>query len=181
MPDNSSQFPYPYGSDLHSLWGWADRIDALLTDPESGPLNSRSWIVFRPCVSAADALTRLAVEHPQVARGIDADLRRVEERFADLLTEDTRDTRYALAEALGWLSHAILVAVAAVAAAGEPAAGDGGAIAWSQQDTPRRWAKRFGVSEKTFKRHCANGTIRHKKLSDRSYMVGQDDIPTDVG
>jgi hypothetical protein len=50
-------------------------------------------------------------------------------------------------------------------------------IKWSKPDTPQGWAKRFDVSDKTFKRYCSDGKIRHKKLSDRSYQVDTRDIP----
>ena len=49
---------------------------------------------------------------------------------------------------------------------------------WSKADTPKRWAAIFQISERTFKRRCKDGKIRHKKLSDRRYMVANDDLPT---
>ena len=48
---------------------------------------------------------------------------------------------------------------------------------WSRPDTPKRWATRFGFSERTMKRHFDENTVRNKRLSDRSYMVDQRDIP----
>jgi hypothetical protein len=48
---------------------------------------------------------------------------------------------------------------------------------WSEPDTPTRWAKRFKVKPKTFKRYVTNGKIRAKKLSDRSYQVNLADLP----
>ena len=50
---------------------------------------------------------------------------------------------------------------------------------WSTPDTPARWAKRFKVSPRTFKRHVAGGKIRAKPLSDRSYQIHLDDLPKD--
>lgn len=48
---------------------------------------------------------------------------------------------------------------------------------WSQPDTPKRWAKVFGVNVQTIKRRFQDGKIRNKKLSDRSYQVHVDDVP----
>ncbi len=48
---------------------------------------------------------------------------------------------------------------------------------WSEPDSPKRWAIVFGVSSDTIKRRFKDGTIRAKKLSDRSYQVDRRDIP----
>jgi hypothetical protein len=56
-----------------------------------------------------------------------------------------------------------------------PAASDG---PWSKPDSPKRWGKAFGFSSDTFIRRCQDGSIRHKKLSDRSYQVHVDDLPS---
>jgi hypothetical protein len=47
----------------------------------------------------------------------------------------------------------------------------------SNPDTPARWAKKFQMSSKTFKRHVLRGKIRAKILSDRSYQIAVGDIP----
>lgn len=49
--------------------------------------------------------------------------------------------------------------------------------AFSKADTPQRWAKRFGISARTFKRRVKDGTIPAEKLSDRSYRVREDALP----
>lgn len=48
---------------------------------------------------------------------------------------------------------------------------------WSRPKSPKDWAKVFGFSRDTFIRRCEDGTIRHKKLSDRRYLVHLDDVP----
>jgi len=48
---------------------------------------------------------------------------------------------------------------------------------WSKSDTPKRWAKRFGVSVSTIKRHFRDGSIPNRPLSDRSYQVRLDSVP----
>jgi hypothetical protein len=51
---------------------------------------------------------------------------------------------------------------------------------WSRPKGPKDWGKVFGFSADTFKRRCAAGKIRHKKLSSRKYLVHVDDIPASV-
>lgn len=48
---------------------------------------------------------------------------------------------------------------------------------WSEADSPSKWAKRFGVSLRTFIRRVEDKTIRVKKLSDRLYQVAIPDLP----
>ncbi len=48
---------------------------------------------------------------------------------------------------------------------------------WSQPDGPAQWAKKFNVSVSTIKRRFADGTIRNKKYSPKSYAVHIDDLP----
>jgi hypothetical protein len=55
-------------------------------------------------------------------------------------------------------------------AAGEP-------MEWTTADGPAQWAKMFGVSPTTFKRRLKDGSIRHKKLSTKSYQLAIDDLP----
>jgi hypothetical protein len=49
---------------------------------------------------------------------------------------------------------------------------------WSQPDGPAQWAKKFNVSVSTVKRRFADGSIRVKKLSPKSYLVHVDDVPS---
>lgn len=48
---------------------------------------------------------------------------------------------------------------------------------WSAADTPKRWAKQYGFSERTLKRRFKDGKIRCKMLSDRRYQIHIDDLP----
>lgn len=50
---------------------------------------------------------------------------------------------------------------------------------WSEPDSPKRWAKRFGLSWDTLKKRLREQKIRHRKLSDRSYRIHRDDLPPD--
>ena len=47
---------------------------------------------------------------------------------------------------------------------------------WSKQDGPTQWAKKFGFSVDTLMRRFEDGTIRHKKLSTKSYQIHVDDL-----
>jgi len=49
---------------------------------------------------------------------------------------------------------------------------------WSKPDSPKRWAKLFNLSWDTLKRRFDDGTIRHKKLSSKSYQIHVDDLPS---
>jgi hypothetical protein len=48
---------------------------------------------------------------------------------------------------------------------------------WSKADSPAKWAKRFGLSTKTFTKRVKDGTIRAKQLSDRLYQIALSDLP----
>jgi len=48
---------------------------------------------------------------------------------------------------------------------------------WSKPDGLSQWAKKFGFSPDTLKRRFKDGTIRHKKLSIKSYRIHVDDLP----
>jgi hypothetical protein len=50
-------------------------------------------------------------------------------------------------------------------------------IEWTTVDTPARWAKLFGISRDSLIRRFEDGSIRHKKLSPKSYQVAIDDLP----
>ncbi len=52
-------------------------------------------------------------------------------------------------------------------------------VKWTDPDTPKRWAKVFGVVPATFKRWVKSEKIRAKKLSDRRYQVDIRDLPKD--
>jgi len=54
-------FPFEYGSDLHWLWGWGQRLfDYLSFDRPPGRLDA---MIFRPDRQAADALMRYEAQH----------------------------------------------------------------------------------------------------------------------
>jgi hypothetical protein len=50
-------------------------------------------------------------------------------------------------------------------------------LEYTPPDSPSRWAKRFNVSPKTFKRYVEGGKIRGIKISDRSYRIAVADLP----
>lgn len=48
---------------------------------------------------------------------------------------------------------------------------------WSKAESPTEWGSLFGITSRAFVNRCKEGTIRHKKLSSKSYQVHVDDIP----
>ena len=48
---------------------------------------------------------------------------------------------------------------------------------WSQPDSPKQWARKFGFSTATLMRRFNDRMIRHKKLSSKSYCIHVDDLP----
>jgi carbon storage regulator CsrA len=51
-------------------------------------------------------------------------------------------------------------------------------VEWTTADGPSQWGKVFGVSARTFLRRVKDGKIRAKKLSNKSYLVAIEDLPT---
>lgn len=86
MNSADGSFPFHYGSDLHYwLWGWGDRLHALLWEDGGKPPDRNDSMVFRPDRLAADAMMKLSVSYPQVVRQIQDHLDYVElqwRRFA---------------------------------------------------------------------------------------------------
>ncbi len=50
-------------------------------------------------------------------------------------------------------------------------------IEWTTPDLPSQWARLFRVSRSTFMRRLQEGSIRHKKLSSKSYQIAVADLP----
>jgi hypothetical protein len=147
------------------------------------------------CLQAA--LARLALEIAEIARtynarrvGLQESLRRRgidsysgTKSFLHGLDRDEQNARSALVTR--WLRE---LTPEQEAAFGGPitgqAAGSGTAersqleqVEWTTPDSPSRWAKLFGFSVDTLKRRFDDGTVRHKKLSSKSYQIAIDDLP----
>jgi hypothetical protein len=50
-------------------------------------------------------------------------------------------------------------------------------IQWTTADGLSQWAKLFGFSVTTLKRRFKDGTIKHKKMSSKSYQIAVADLP----
>ncbi len=74
-------FPYEYGSDLHWLWGWGQRIDCLLSEDKA--MSAYAPWVFRPDSLARDAMMRFSVKYSHVIKQIDDYLDFVEKMYTD--------------------------------------------------------------------------------------------------
>lgn len=86
----AERWPYPYGSDLHLLWGWGHRIDGLLYD--DGPREGRPFspspstsMIIRPDVGADDAMLRFCTKYPDLMAAVRQSQQLVEQRFAKCL------------------------------------------------------------------------------------------------
>lgn len=73
-------FPFDYGSDLHWLWGWGQRLHAWLSSDR--PAGRLDWMIFRPDRSARAAITRLGEKHPAGIRQVQDSLGSVELAWA---------------------------------------------------------------------------------------------------
>jgi len=75
----NANWPYPYGSDLHWLWAWANRIDQWMVQ---GTLPNRHLQgIFRPDQLTDQAITKLSDKYPQAFGLIQTDLSDVQTAF----------------------------------------------------------------------------------------------------
>jgi hypothetical protein len=72
----------------------------------------------------------------------------------------------------GWLAD-----MQAIRSLGEAKAMAGASLAWSITLSPRQLTTIYEQSWETIKKRLEDGTIRHKKLSDRAYLIALADIP----
>src|SRR5881227_868360 len=98
--------PYPYGSDLHWLWGWGERIMEHLCRPGCVPGNL-DWMIFRPDRNADDAMMRFGVDFPTVITDLRQKPAATEVAFSGLLASKTERTEFILADHMESLSHSV--------------------------------------------------------------------------
>ena len=63
-------FPYLYGTDLHWLWGWGQRLEDFLEHAPFNPSQS-DWIVIRADMKAQDAMMRFSIDYKSYVESID--------------------------------------------------------------------------------------------------------------
>lgn len=103
-----------YGSDLHWLWGWGERLGAYV-DSDQRP-SKCDWMLFRPDRLANDAMVRLSLKYPFIMQHIKEFLDYAEQQFG-LFTEGNRDAEADFATGMMDLADRIKVAVDAIAKA----------------------------------------------------------------
>jgi len=108
-----ARFPHEYGSDLHWLWGWGDRLEAFIED--DNPPNGYSWMIFRPCSPARDAMLRFSVAYSHVIKQVDDFLVFTEKRFTQFEQDASDDNIENLAVAMFDLRERIRIAVEVIA------------------------------------------------------------------
>ena len=108
------EFPYEYGSDLHWLWGWAQRIDdseALVTGP-----NHFAGMYFRPDRLAANAIQAFTAKYGPIVRQIQDYLDHAERLFSDFLKCQNEGTWQDFCIAAGDLADRIFHACKVISA-----------------------------------------------------------------
>lgn len=95
MTNRDDSFPFPYGSDLHWLWGWGHCLAEWLAD-DNRP-DRCTWMIFRPDQQATDAMMKLSVEYPLVVRQIQDHLDFVEKQWSRF-SEDKYNVKTVSAE-----------------------------------------------------------------------------------
>ena len=99
-------FPYEYGTDLHWLWGWAQRIrdsETMVTGP-----NLFAGMYFRPDRLAADALQTFTPKYGPIIRQIQDYLDHAERLFSGFLRCQNEGTWQDFCIAAGELADRIL-------------------------------------------------------------------------
>lgn len=108
-------FPYPYGSDLHWLWGWGHRIDLMLGEEGYVP-SSHDWMTFRPCEPADDAMMQFGVDYPTVVADVKEKLEAAEAAFEKLCDNPSEQTEFVFADRVEVLEARIKKACELIAA-----------------------------------------------------------------
>lgn len=98
-------FPYKYGSDLHWLWGWGERIRCRIDDEL--PVGELERWNFMPDSQARDAMMRFSVRYPLVIKQVDEYLDFAEERFKNYLEDKCEENSIAFLEAIERLQQRI--------------------------------------------------------------------------
>jgi hypothetical protein len=123
--NDANNFPFPYGSDLHNLWGWGDRLRARIDDDDEIPIGQlkecESW-TFRPDRSAFDAMQRFGENHYVAIKQVDDALTWANTAFDAFLLAPSDSTRSDFADALELLCHRIETTVETIAGKQQPAA-----------------------------------------------------------
>jgi hypothetical protein len=111
--ESETPIPFKYGSDLHWLWGWGERLRSRLSD--GLPTSEHDWTVFRPDSLARDAMMRFSIKYPHVIKQIDDYLDFADARFEAFLSDDNDSTRARFAAAMESLCERIGVGVETIA------------------------------------------------------------------
>lgn len=106
---DESPGPWEYGSDLHWLWGWGERLRAFLSDDL--PPSHLDWMMFLPDDLARDAMMRLSVKYSHVIKQVDDYLVFTQTCFARFLEDDNESSRATFTGAMLDLAQRIDIAV----------------------------------------------------------------------
>jgi hypothetical protein len=105
------EFPFEYGSDLHWLWSWGQRLEELLSFDRD--LTEIDLMIVRPDRLAHDAMMRFSIDYQQIVKQIDGFLDYSEKRFAEYLKCKNDSTganlEFALLDLSGRISEAVKI------------------------------------------------------------------------
>lgn len=119
-----------YGSDLHWLCGWGDRLGSYL---DSDPLpSSLDWMIFRPDSLARDAMARFSTTYPLVIKQVDDYLDSADRQFRVFCDNPNDSTSASFAEAMLNLRERIRTAVDVIAEHEAPAAPAADKVTWQE-------------------------------------------------
>ena len=160
------RFPYEYGSDLHWLWGWSQRINDWQTN-DCVPTRLEH-LVFRPDRLARDATTRFGITYSQVIRQVLDYLDHTEAAYNVFLTNSDPQSWQNFAESAGCLQERIQRACVAINEASTLGKSDD----WSAGRTKAEWLaiKHMTTDQWNAMRKANAERIQHVQGNQRSWQ-----------
>tara|TARA_B100000519_G_scaffold110780_2_gene95869 strand:- start:447 stop:1094 length:648 start_codon:yes stop_codon:yes gene_type:complete len=112
-------FPYLYGTDLHWLWGWGQRLEDFLEHAPFNPSQS-DWIVIRADMKAQDAMMRFSIDYKSLVDEVKSRQEDVENRWKEVINNSTEATVGSYVESIDILSCRIMKACELIAEREDP-------------------------------------------------------------
>lgn len=108
VESTSPRWPYPYGTELYWFWAWGSTIKDMLERGFSP--GECDWIVIKANSGANDAMMRYSIDYPAVVQEVRRWALEVENRWKEVLSNSSEDTREAYTNSLEVLSRRIMKA-----------------------------------------------------------------------
>jgi hypothetical protein len=177
----------PVTDDTESLHSYREQFDSEIKELQADVATARTnllrsgiqvpdeWLIFpvdgvEPRGVGTDGIAwrvddAVRLEWDSVNKAIKAAIIRLEALSGHVITTPSPKKPITVAQ----------VPVGAIESHHEPSAADDNQ--WSTPDSPTRLAKKFNFSRDTLMRRFKDGTIRHKKLSNKLYQIHIGDLP----